>query len=78
MMKKKGIIFRLLNFILVFKKYELFENLIFLDKLEQAMCEILIKITVVSQPKITGTPNDDFHLNALKTLFRLSRVLSDL
>ena len=40
MMKKKGIIFRLLNFILVFKKYELFENLIFPDKLEQAMCEI--------------------------------------
>ena len=40
MMKKKGIIFRLLNFILVFKKYELFENPIFLDKLEQAMCEI--------------------------------------
>ena len=52
MKKKKGIIFRRLNFILVFKKYELFENLIFLDKLEQAMCEILIKITVVSQPKI--------------------------
>ena len=52
MKKKKGIIFRRLNFILVLKKYELFENLIFLDKLEQAICEILIKITVVSQPKI--------------------------
>ena len=50
--KKKGIILRVLNFILVFKKSELFENLIFLDKLEQAMCEILIKITVASQPKI--------------------------
>ena len=35
-----------------YEKYELFENLIFLDKLEQAICEILIKITVVSQPKI--------------------------
>ena len=26
----------------------------------------------------TGAPNDGFHLNILKTLFRLSRVLVDL
>ena len=42
-MKKKGIIIilRVLNFTLVFKKSELFENLIFLDKLKQAVYEIL-------------------------------------
>ena len=46
--EKEGIIIilRVLNFTLVFKKSELFENLIFLDKLKQAI------ITVVSQLEI--------------------------
>ena len=40
-------------------------------------------LTKLHMPQVTvntesGTPNDSFLLNALKTLFRLSRVLLDL